>query len=295
MNHQLTFRFAVPKGTQTKNGWEVAWNGCQVMGILNVTPDSFSDGGQHLALQAALASAQKMVKAGVFMLDIGGESTRPGAEPVDAATELDRVLPLIAELRQADILLSVDTMKPEVAAAALKAGAHLINDVTGLRNPEMLRVCAEAGAAVCIMHMQGEPRTMQKNPTYGDVVAEVHGYLRGKAAEARAAGIPSMLLDPGIGFGKTLEHNLALLQHISNLTAGRDPVLIAASRKRLIDYLAGVPDAAGRDPGSLAIHLHAARQGAALVRAHAAAEHVQALRVQQRLEGAAHKAESIYA
>lgn len=283
MTHRLRFAFPVPGGTQTPNGWEVVWNGCRVMGILNVTPDSFSDGGKYWALETALQSARRMIDAGVFMLDIGGESTRPGAEPVDAATELDRILPLIAELRHADILLSVDTMKPEVAAAALKAGAHLINDVTGLRDPEMVRVCAEAGAAACIMHMQGEPRTMQKNPEYGDVVAEVHGYLREKSAEALEAGVPSVLLDPGIGFGKTLEHNLALLRHICDLTGAEHPVLIAASRKRLIDYLAGVPEAAERDPGSLAIHLHAAREGAALVRAHAAAEHVQALRVQDAL------------
>lgn len=253
------------------------------MGILNATPDSFSDGGKHYALQNALETAKKMGRAGVFMLDIGGESTRPGAQPVDASTELDRILPIIRELRDAGILLSVDTMKPEVAAEALNAGAHLINDVTGLRNPEMTRVCADAGAAACIMHMQGEPRTMQQNPTYSDVVAEVHTFLRVQAARATADGVPSVILDPGIGFGKTLEHNLTLIRAAHALTPGAHPVLIAASRKRLIDYLASVPDAAHRDPGSLAIHLHAARQGAALVRAHAAAEHVQALRVQEAL------------
>lgn len=281
--HRLLFRFPVPSSTRTPEGWAVNWQGCAVMGILNATPDSFSDGGQHLSLEAALHSAQQMQQRGVFMLDIGGESTRPNAEPVEAATELDRILPLIRALKGAGVLLSVDTMKPEVAAEALKAGAHLVNDVTGLRDPAMVRVCAEAGAAACIMHMQGEPRTMQKNPVYTDVVAEVHSYLHSRAAEVKAAGVPSVLLDAGIGFGKTLEHNLALLRATAELSAGPDPVLVAASRKRLIDYLAGVPEAAERDAGSLALHLDAARRGAAMVRAHAAAEHVQALRVQEKL------------
>ena len=283
--HRLTFRFPVPGGECIGDGWEIAWTGCRVMGILNATPDSFSDGGKHYALQNALESAKKMQAAGVFILDIGGESTRPGSEPVDASMELDRVLPVITALKDAGILLSVDTMKPEVAAEALKAGAHIINDVTGLSNPEMVRVCADAGAAACIMHMQGEPRTMQHHPTYTDVVVEVHSYLRQQAAQARADGVPSVILDPGIGFGKTKDHNLALLRATRALAQGEAPVLIAASRKRLIDYLASVPNAADRDPGSLAIHLHAARQGAALVRAHAAAEHVQALRVQAAVEG----------
>lgn len=281
--HRLTFGFPVPGAEKTGEGWALRWPGCRVMGILNATPDSFSDGGRHLGLDAALATARRMRDAGVFMLDIGGESTRPGAEPVDAATELDRVLPLIRALTGEHVLLSIDTMKPEVAAEALKAGAHLVNDVTGLRDPEMVRVCAGAGAAACIMHMQGEPRTMQHQPTYGDVVAEVHGYLRQRAAEVKAAGVPSVLLDPGIGFGKTLEHNLSLLRAVGDLTRGPDPVLLAASRKKTIDLIAGVPNAADRDPGSFALHLHAARQGAALVRLHAAGEMVQALRVEAAL------------
>ena len=296
--HRLTFGFPVPGAEKTGEGWALRWAGCRVMGILNATPDSFSDGGRHLGLDAALTTARRMRDAGVFMLDIGGESTRPGAEPVDAATELDRVLPLIRALTGENVLLSIDTMKPEVAAEALKAGAHLVNDVTGLRDPDMVRVCAGAGAAACIMHMQGEPRTMQHQPTYGDVVAEVHGYLRQRAAEVKAAGVPSVLLDPGIGFGKTLEHNLSLLRAVGDLASGPDPVLpdpvlpdpvlpdpvlLAASRKKTIDLIAGVPNAADRDPGSFALHLHAARQGAALVRLHAAGEMVQALRVEAAL------------
>ncbi|MHA0039300.1 dihydropteroate synthase [Deinococcus sp. PESE-13] len=281
--HELTFGFPVPGAEKGPHGWSVRWPGCRVMGILNATPDSFSDGGQHLQLDAALATARRMRDAGVFMLDIGGESTRPGAEPVDAATELDRVLPLIRALRGENVLLSVDTMKPEVAAEALRAGAHLVNDVTGLRDPAMIRVCADAGAAACVMHMQGEPRTMQHQPVYSDVVAEVHGFLRERAAEVKSAGVPSVLLDPGIGFGKTLGHNLSLLRAVNDLASGPDPVLIAASRKKTIDLIAGVPNAADRDPGSFALHLHAARHGAALVRLHAAGEMVQALKVEAAL------------
>ena len=274
----------VPGGQRSAAGWRVEWAGTAVMGVINVTPDSFSDGGQHAGLEAALTSARAMREAGVLVLDIGGESTRPGAEPVSAATELDRILPVIRALAGEGALLSVDTLKPEVAHAALRAGAHLVNDVGGLRNPEMRRVCAEAGAPACLMHMQGEPRTMQASPHYGDVVSEVFSFLGSQAAAARAAGVPDVLVDPGIGFGKTLAHNLALLRALPQLTAGADGVLVGASRKRLIDSVAGVPGAADRDPGTLALHLHAARGGAAMVRAHAAAAHVQALRVQAALD-----------
>ena len=253
------------------------------MGIVNVTPDSFSDGGRHDTLAAALASARAMRDAGVLMIDVGGESTRPGAEPVDAATELDRIRPVIRALAGEGVVISVDTMKAVVAAEALDAGAHLINDVTGLSDPAMVQICAEFGAPACLMHMQGEPRSMQASPQYDDVVAEVHDYLHARAGAALAAGVPGVLIDPGIGFGKTLEHNLTLLQALPQFTAGPYPVLVGASRKRLIDYVADVPVAADRDPGTLALHLHAARSGAALVRAHAAAAHVQALRVQAAL------------
>ncbi|MHA0046310.1 dihydropteroate synthase [Deinococcus sp. PEB2-67] len=282
----LTFRRPVPGAERHADDWTLSWAGTAVMGILNVTPDSFSDGGRHAALDAALASARAMRDAGVLILDIGGESTRPGAAPVPAHEELDRVLPVIRALSGAATVLSVDTMKPEVAAAALAAGAHLINDVTGLRDPQMRAVCAEAGAAACVMHMQGEPRTMQRDPHYDDVAQEVHGYLHAQARAALAAGVPDVILDPGIGFGKTLAHNLALLRALPDLTGGPHPVLIGASRKRLIDFIAGVPEAQDRDPGSLALHLHAARCGAAIVRAHAAAAHVQALRVQAALNPA---------
>ncbi|WP_102125776.1 dihydropteroate synthase [Deinococcus planocerae] len=275
----------MPGAERTPGGWQVTWRGCAVMGVLNVTPDSFSDGGRHATLEAALGQARSMRDAGALMIDVGGESTRPGADPVPLEEELRRVLPLIRALVGEGVLLSVDTMKPEVAEAALAAGAHLINDVTGLRDPAMRRVCAERGAPACVMHMQGEPRTMQRSPHYDDVVEEVHAFLRERAREVLAAGVPAVLLDPGLGFGKTPAHNLALLRSLEEFTAEPHPVLVAVSRKRLIDTLAGVPDPQDRDPGTLALHLHAARAGAALVRAHAAGAHVQALRVQAALDG----------
>ncbi|MDB5045371.1 MAG: dihydropteroate synthase [Deinococcus sp.] len=282
--HALTFRFAVPGSMRTPDGWALEWRGCGVMGILNITPDSFSDGGQHRQLDAALAAARAMRDSGALMIDVGGESTRPGAVPVSAADELDRILPVIRALAAEGLLISVDTMKAEVAEAALRAGAHLINDVTALRDPAMRQVCADAGAPAALMHMQGEPRTMQQRPTYLDVVAEVGAFLQERASDVLAAGVPSVLLDPGLGFGKTLEHNLSLLRATADLSSLGHPLLVGASRKRMIDTLAGVPDAADRDPGSLALHLHAARQGAAAVRVHAVADHLQALRVQAAID-----------
>ena len=285
--NSLLFGRPVPGATRIPAGWRLDWRGCAVMGILNVTPDSFSDGGRHFTLQAALKQAGAMQAAGAQVLDIGGESTRPGAEAVSAAEELDRVLPVLRALQGWPVVLSIDTLKPEVAQAALQAGAHLVNDVSGLRERQMVRVCAEHGAAVCIMHMQGEPRSMQQRPEYGDVVAEVSGYLHAQAELARAAGIPGVLLDPGLGFGKTLEHNLALLRGLEELTAGPDPVLVGASRKKFIGTLGGggADRADERDAGSVAAHLYAARRGAAMVRVHDVAGHVQALRVQAALEG----------
>ncbi|MFC6616470.1 dihydropteroate synthase [Deinococcus radiophilus] len=287
--YQLRFRRPLPAGPHVRReegSWVLHWSGCAVMGILNVTPDSFSDGGVHQQLDSALAQAQRMREAGALLIDVGGESTRPGSEGVDAAEEIDRVRPVIAALAAEGFIISVDTLKAEVAQAALEAGAHLVNDVSGLRDPQMVQVCAEAGAAVCLMHMQGEPRSMQDQPRYGDVVAEVHGYLRGEAARVQAAGVPDVLLDPGIGFGKTLEHNLALLRAVPDLAASSWPVLIGASRKGMIGRLTGESVAAQRDPGSLAVHLHVARAGAAMVRVHAVPDHVQALKVAAALEGA---------
>lgn len=296
--HRLRFRRPLPpvpqaqapgaQTVQTPEGEVLEWTGCAVMGILNVTPDSFSDGGRHAGLQAALAQAEAMRQQGALLIDVGGESTRPGSEGVSAAEELDRALPVVRALAERGFIISVDTLKPEVAAETLRAGAHLVNDVSGLRDPQMVEVCAEAGAAVCLMHMLGEPRTMQQDPQYVDVVAEVHQYLTGEAQRVRDAGVPDVLLDPGIGFGKTLEHNLSLLRALPELAASGWPVLGGASRKGMLGRLTGEANPAQRDPASVAVHLYAAQSGAAMVRVHAVGEHVQALKVMAALEGETH-------
>lgn len=281
--HHLTFRFPVPGALREGNLWRLAWAGTAVMGVVNVTPDSFSDGGRDAG--AALAHARCLLDAGALILDVGGESTRPGAHGVSEAEELARVLPVVAALaREGRAVVSVDTMKSGVARAALAAGAHLINDVGGLRDDAMLAVLAQFGAPAVVMHMRGEPGTMQRDPTYADVAGEVFGFLEERARRALAAGVPSVALDPGLGFGKTLAHNLTLLRALPSLVALGFPVLVGASRKRLIDFLADVPEAARRDPGSIALHLRAASLGAALVRAHDVAGHVQALRVWAALD-----------
>ena len=282
---RLTFGYPVPGGTaQGVDGFVRRWPGTALMGILNLTPDSFSDGGEFVQLGAALTQAHTLVAAGAQVLDLGGESTRPGAEPVSAELELDRLLPALRELRGAGVLLSVDTYKPEVAAEALKAGAHLINDVSGLRDPEMVQVCAAAGAPAVVMHMQGTPGTMQQHPHYDDVRLEVQTYLQTTAARALAAGVPSVMLDPGIGFGKTLAHNLALLRGLPELVALGYPVLLGASRKGLIRALTGERVAAERDPGSVALHLWGVAAGVAMVRVHNVKAHQQALTVWSALD-----------
>jgi dihydropteroate synthase len=263
-----------------------------VMGILNVTPDSFSDGGCYLALDAALAHARAMIDAGADIIDVGGESTRPGAAPVPVAEEIARVTPVIAALRAAapHIPVSIDTRKAAVAEAALAAGATILNDVSALTyDPAMAATAARAGVPVILMHAQGTPETMQDDPRYDDVVAEVRDYLAARVAAARAADIAHVAVDPGIGFGKTVAHNLALLRAIPLLAALGCPVLIGASRKRFIGTLGGapgapLPDGAARMPGSVAVALHAARAGARILRVHDVAETVQALRLQAALE-----------
>lgn len=258
----------------------------RVMGVVNATPDSFSDGGRRGA--AAVEHALRLVEQGADILDVGGESTRPGAEPVAEAEELQRVLPVIEGVRARwDGPISIDTMKPAVARAAVAAGASLWNDVTALRHaPDSLGAAAELGCQVVLMHMQGQPRSMQADPRYDDVVAEVAGFLAERARAAITAGVAPerILLDPGLGFGKTAAHNLALLRRLEVLTALGFPVLVGASRKRTIQAL----DPSAADPldrlgGSLALHLFAAAKGAAVIRAHDVRETVQALIVQAAL------------
>ncbi|MBS3968162.1 MAG: dihydropteroate synthase [Truepera sp.] len=284
VTHGLTFMHPVPGAMRTPDGYRIAWRGVALMGVVNITPDSFSDGGRYLAATAAVAQARALTAQGALIIDLGAESSRPGAEPVSAEEELARLLPVLAGLRDLAALISVDTAKPAVAEAALAAGAHLINDIGGLRKQAMLEVCARYRVPVVVMHMQGEPLTMQQAPHYHDVVAEVTAFLAAAAERALKAGVPSVILDPGIGFGKTLAHNLALLRGLNRLVALGHPVLVGVSRKRLIGELTGVAEPSGRDLGSIAAGLYAAAQGAGLLRVHKVAEHTQALKVWQALQ-----------
>lgn len=252
-----------------------------VMGVLNVTPDSFSDGGRYVEPAAALARAEAMAAEGAAIIDVGGESTRPGAAPVPLDEELRRVIPVVERLAAAlSIPVSVDTRKTGVMRAALAAGASMVNDVGALAAPGATEAVAATDAAVCLMHMQGEPQTMQRDPRYDDVVAEVRGFLRERVARCVAAGIarPRIAVDPGFGFGKTLAHNLALLRGLGAIAADGLPVLAGLSRKSMIGQLTG-RDNADRLAGSLALAVIAAGNGARILRAHDVAATVDALRV----------------
>ena len=253
----------------------------RVMGVLNVTPDSFSDGGRWHGRDAALRHAADMIREGADIIDVGGESTRPGAEAVPEQEELDRVVPVLEALAgEFDVVLSVDTGKAAVMRAAVAAGAGMLNDVYALRQPGALEAAGQLDVPVCLMHMQGEPRSMQTDPRYGDVVAEVERFLLERAEAAVAAGVSRghIVLDPGFGFGKTAEHNLALLRALPRLAGRGYPVLAGLSRKRLLETLTGRP-VDQRLAGSLALAMAAARGGASIVRVHDVAETVDVLRV----------------
>ena len=260
------------------------------MGVVNVTPDSFSDGGRFAALPAALAHARALIAAGADMLDIGGEATRPGAAPVTEAEEIARVVPLIEALAETGVTLSIDTMKPAVAEAAVAAGAQVWNDVTALSAaPDSLERAARLGRPVVLMHMKGSPATMQRDPHYEDVLAEVSGFLLDRAEAAMAAGVAreAIMVDPGIGFGKSLAHNLSLLAHLDGIAALGFPVVLGVSRKRFVQAI----DPTASDPndrigGSLAGALAGARAGVAVIRAHDVRQTVQALQVWSAIEEA---------
>jgi dihydropteroate synthase len=241
------------------------------MAVLNVTPDSFSDGGRFLEPEAAVAHGEAMVAEGADLIDVGGESTRPGADPVSEREELGRVLPVLERLRErSETPLSIDTSKATVARAAIAAGAAFVNDVTALRGDRsMAAAVAEAGVDVCLVHMKGEPRTMQEDPRYEDVVAEVRAFLERRLAFAVEVGIsPDRIwLDPGIGFGKTLEHNLELIRRLSEIAAIGQPVVVGASRKRFVGALTGRPEGQ-RLAGSLAAAVLAFERGASMFRVH---------------------------
>ena len=254
----------------------------RVMGIVNVTPDSFSDGGAHATPEAAIAHALRLVADGADLLDIGGESTRPGAADVSVEEELRRVIPVIEALaRDTRVPISVDTSKPEVMRAAVEAGAGMINDVYGLRRAGALETAAALGVPVVLMHMQGEPRGMQDAPEYDDVVGEVHRFLAERIFSAEMAGIDRkrIVVDPGFGFGKTTDHNLALLAQLARFVELGVPVLAGLSRKRSIGALTGRETPAARMAGSVAAHLIAAQRGARILRVHDVAETVDALKI----------------
>ncbi len=258
-----------------------------IMGVLNVTPDSFSDGGRFFDPSAAIARGLVMVQEGADILDIGGESTRPGATPVEAEEELRRILPVIRGLRkQSRIPISIDTMKARVAAAAVEAGADIINDISGLQHdPEMARVAAESEAGLVIMHLRGTPRTMQQEPEYTDVVAEVCGCLRSAGSAAISAGVAvdRLVFDPGIGFGKTMDHNLALLRALPSFQIYGRPVLLGVSRKSFIGRLLGNTDPLSREAPTIALTAWARQHGVRILRVHAVKENAQALRMMEAI------------
>lgn len=258
----------------------------RIMGILNLTPDSFSDGGLYLDPEKALARAREMVAEGADLLDLGAESTRPGADPVPPEEEKRRLLPVLEAVLPLGVPVSVDTRKPEVAEEALRLGAHLLNDVTGLRDERMVALAARYGVAAVVMHMPvPDPRAMMAHARYGDVVAEVKAFLQTQAERALKAGVPQVLLDPGFGFGKLLEHNLALLKRLEEIAALGHPVLVGLSRKRTIGELTGVEEPGKRVFGSVAAHLYAVLKGARILRVHDVRAHREALAVWTALWG----------
>jgi dihydropteroate synthase len=257
-----------------------------VMGVLNVTPDSFSDGGRYLNADAACEHARRMISAGAAIIDVGGESTRPGAAPVALEEELARVIPVIERLAGSAAVISIDTGKPEVMRAAAAAGAGLINDVRALRAPGALQALLESDCAVCLMHMQGEPATMQQAPRYLDVVNEIKAFLFERAQGCLAAGIARqrIVIDPGFGFGKTPAHNLELLRRLEEFTQGDWPVLVGLSRKSTLASIVGRGQEADRLPASIACAVVAVFKGARIIRAHDVAATVDALKVVAALE-----------
>lgn len=277
-----------PKLWKNRGGSIDVGRRCHVMGILNVTPDSFSDGGSFLDVDAAVEHGLAMAADGADIIDIGGESTRPGAEPVPAEAEIARVVPVILRLAdQVDIPISIDTMKASVAEAAIEAGAAIINDVSAMgADPGMSEVAARTGAGVVLMHMRGEPRTMQKDPRYTDVVSEVSSFLTAAADRAVAAGVDpqAIMVDPGIGFGKMVEHNLALLGSVGTLASGRYPVLVGPSRKSFIGAVLDV-EVDERLEGTAAAVAWCVAKGVAVVRVHDVKQMVRVVKMIEAIAG----------
>ncbi len=266
--------------------YELSFKRTLIMGILNVTPDSFSDGGRFIDSNTAIVHARQMVSDGADLIDIGGESSRPGAAPVSEKDELSRILPLVKVfVKDLCVPISIDTYKPYVAEECLRAGAHLINDITGLANPQMSSIIAQHHVPVILMHMKGTPQTMQKDPVYTDVVAEVKTFLKERIHIAHDAGIKDVIIDPGIGFGKTVDHNLQILKHLSSLTSLKHPILIGPSRKNFIGILTGLP-VTDRLEGTIAAVTTAVLNGANIVRVHDVRACKRAVQIADALRGA---------
>lgn len=243
----------------------------KIMGILNVTPDSFSDGGLFTNVDTALNQIEKMVNDGATIIDIGGESTRPGADPVSVDDELERTIPVLKQAvkRFSDTLFSIDTTKYEVADEAINAGAHILNDVSGLeKEPRFVDLCSKSECAYICMHSQGDPKTMQNNPTYSDVLDDIYTFFEKKISQLNAGGVENIMLDPGIGFGKTLEHNAQLIGDLDHFSSLKYPILVGASRKSMIGKILGSRDVDERLIGTIAIHYHCLIKGASIIRVH---------------------------
>jgi len=262
------------------------FNRTLIMGVLNITPDSFSDGGLFVDLDKAVKHAKQMLKDGADIIDIGGESTRPGSEPITEEEELQRVNPVVRELiKKVNVPISIDTYKPKVAEKCLESGAHLVNDITGLGNKEMIKLAAKYKVPVVLMHMKGMPKDMQENPVYNDVVKEIKDFLSGRINEAKKAGIKDIIIDPGIGFGKTTEHNLQILKRLNEFKDLGCPVLVGPSRKSFIGSITGLP-VNERLEGTLASVAIAVMHGANIVRVHDVKECKRAVQIADAVKSA---------
>lgn len=279
--YHLLFARDTPGSEKIDGSFVYPLDDVKIMGVLNVTPDSFSDGDQYFQVDAAVAHAKELIADGADVIDVGGESTRPGATPVSVKDELERVLPVIERLAmETRAIISIDSYKPEVVKESLQAGAHIANDISGGRDEKIFDICAEIGAPLVIMHMQGEPLTMQKNPKYENAPQEVASFLLSQAHRARQQGVSSLMLDPGIGFGKRLEDNITLLNDIADELGSEYPLLIGASRKKMIQMIEGREShARDRDWGSIATHLYSIMRGASMIRVHNVRAHSQAMKV----------------
>lgn len=257
-----------------------------VMGILNVTPDSFSDGGRYLNEKGALEHINRMIQDGAKIIDIGGESTRPGSDPVSEVEEIERVIPIIKPALKEfpNTLFSIDTTKFKVAEESLKAGVHIVNDVSGLKKePRFTQLCADYQAGYVLMHSQGDPKTMQKNPVYNDVIKELNHFFSKGIERLRSSGVHSVMIDPGIGFGKTIEHNITIIRNLKKLERAGYPLLVGASRKSMIGQLLDGRPSDGRLAGTIAVHYHTLQMGAKILRVHDVREAMDSIKIFQNL------------